>query len=132
MDQSHYVVPRGRQIKTQPIPAGTRLQGVWLASKTYAGDDFSSTTAWGDQFSREGRFTHQEREQITVNGRVLEKPIKNHKSPSAEDKSGYYEFNGNNLVLKYDNGVVHHLPTFTLNAELKQIWFRGGVLSQDQ
>jgi hypothetical protein len=132
MDQSHYVVPRGRQIKTQPIPAGTRLQGVWLASKNYTGDDFSSTRAWGDQFSREGRFTHQQREQITVNGRVLEKPKKNHKSPSGEDKSGYYEFNGNNLVLKYDNGVVQHLPTFTLDTELNQIWFRGGVLSQDR
>ncbi|MEJ2620438.1 MAG: hypothetical protein P8163_09295 [Candidatus Thiodiazotropha sp.] len=90
VDKSHYVVPRGQQLKTQPIPVGTRLQGTWLASKTYTGDDFASTTAWGDQFSRDGRFTNQKREQLKVKGKVLKKPKKSLEQLPGEEQTGYY------------------------------------------
>ncbi|MEW8365286.1 MAG: hypothetical protein AB2700_03535 [Candidatus Thiodiazotropha taylori] len=131
MDRSHYVVPRGRQSKTQPIPAGTRLDGEWLASTTYRGEDFASTTAWGDRFSRDGRFTNRKSETVRVNGEVLGEGKKRSNVQPSEDQRGHYEFDGYNLVLRYANGVVYHLPTFTLDADFKQIWFRGGVLSQN-
>ncbi|MCG7984156.1 MAG: hypothetical protein JAY90_15570 [Candidatus Thiodiazotropha lotti] len=130
-DRSHYVVPRGRQLKTQPIPAGTRLEGEWLASTTYHGEDFVSTTAWGDQFSRDGRFTNQNSELIKVNGRMLESNRKHSKQLAGEDDTGHYEFDGYSLVLKYQSGDVRHLPTFTLDGDFKQIWFRGRLLSQN-
>ncbi|MEW8626158.1 MAG: hypothetical protein AB2551_10425 [Candidatus Thiodiazotropha sp.] len=131
MDRSHYVVPRGRQIKTQPIPAGTRLEGEWLASTTYRGEDFASTTAWGNRFSRDGRFTNQKTEIVEVNGRLLGVGEKRLNQLPGENQRGHYEFDGYSLVLKYQSGVVRYLPTFTLDTDFKRIWFRGGLLSQN-
>ncbi|MCG8097489.1 MAG: hypothetical protein JAZ05_00200, partial [Candidatus Thiodiazotropha taylori] len=77
------------------------------------------------------RFTNRKSETVRVNGEVLGEAEKQSNVQPSEDQRGHYEFDGYNLVLRYANGVVYHLPTFTLDADFKQIWFRGGVLSQN-
>jgi hypothetical protein len=70
-DKSCYVVPKGRQKKTEPIPLGVRLEGEWLASTTHTGPDFSSTKSWGERLNKEGRFVNFSRKEVKLNGKKI-------------------------------------------------------------
>jgi hypothetical protein len=65
------VIPKGKQMRTKPIPAGTRLEGNWNATTTYIGSDFSSSSSWGVLLSKDGRFVNYSRETLRVNGSNL-------------------------------------------------------------
>jgi hypothetical protein len=70
-DKSYYVVPKGRQKKTEPIPLGVRLEGEWLASTTHTCPDFSSTKYWGERLNKQGRFVNFSRKEVKVNGKKI-------------------------------------------------------------
>jgi len=44
------------------------------------------------------------------------------------DRQGWYEFDGYNLALKYDNGKIEHLLTFSVGENFSTIWFNNGAL----
>jgi hypothetical protein len=51
---------------------------------------------------------------------------KNNKPGS--DRKGWYEFDGYNLTLKFDNGKVKRLLTFMADKDATTVWFKGGPL----
>ncbi|MES9941047.1 MAG: hypothetical protein ABW104_09960 [Candidatus Thiodiazotropha sp. 6PLUC2] len=130
VDKSHYVVPKGKQKKTEPIPFGTHLQGVWLASSTHSGSDFSSTEFRGERFTKAGRFVNINRKEVKVNGKKINKDDGRGSLQPDDDQKGLYEFDGYSLTIRYDNGDEWRIPTFTLDGRLKYIWFRGVLLDQ--
>jgi hypothetical protein len=127
-DKKHYVFPEGKQIKTKPIPAKTRLKGDWDASVIYKGSDFTSGDTWGGALDKEGRFVNFSRKILQVNGSDLSKNHDNERKPNPSEM-GFYEFDGYSLTLKYDDGGVYHFPTFTIDDKLTSIWYRGHLLS---
>ncbi|MEJ2613183.1 MAG: hypothetical protein P8179_24810 [Candidatus Thiodiazotropha sp.] len=129
-DKSYYVVPKGKQKKTEPIPFGVRLEGEWLTSTTYTGPDFSSTNSWGEHLNKEGRFVNISRKEVKVNGKKINRDDGALNLQPGDDEIGLYEFDGYSLTIKYDNGYERHIPTFTLGDGYKRIWFRGRLLNQ--
>jgi hypothetical protein len=127
VDRQHYVIPKGKQIRSNPIPAGTRLKGDWNRTTTYTGSDFSSSTSRGGILSKDGRFVNYSRDVVQVNGTNLggESQLE-----PEHDKMGAYRFDGYNLTLTYDNGEVYHIPAFTTDDKFEHIWYRVGLLKR--
>jgi hypothetical protein len=125
VDKKHYVIPKGKQIKSKPIPAGTHLKGDWNRTNTYTGSDFTSSNSRGGILNKDGRFVHYSKDVVQVNGSNLGRESQHEPD---HDEMGLYEFEGYNLTLKYDNGDVHYLPTFTTDEEFEHIWFRNSLL----
>jgi hypothetical protein len=127
ISKENYVIPKGTQIKSKPIPRGTRLEGDWHQTTIYKGSDFSVSSSWGVRLSKDGRFVNYSTETVQANGSNLSKQ-QPHKPGS--DEIGVYQFDGYSLTLKYDNGNVSHLPAFSLDDTHERIWFRGGLLKR--
>jgi hypothetical protein len=127
-DRKRYAFPKGKQLKTKPIPAKTRLKGDWGASVIYKGSDFTSGDTWGEVLNKEGRFVNYAKKILRANGSDLSKNYDKARKPSPNEM-GLYEFDGYSLTLKYDDGGVYHIPTFTIDDKLTRIWYRGRLLS---
>ncbi|MEW8626159.1 MAG: hypothetical protein AB2551_10430 [Candidatus Thiodiazotropha sp.] len=152
IEQKHYKAPSGKQIKSLPIPAGTRLSGDWGSSSSFVSLDFSDVSFWGVYLDDNGRFkryyrntkqaggsmgvgplvtAHNSDEFSAVNviGNTVGGGSSTRRAPN-KNRIGSYEFDGYTLILKYDSGVVKYLPTFALNERFSGIWFEGGYLSK--
>ncbi len=55
VDRKHYVIPRGGQVVARPIPAGTRLEGKWSNSSSFASLDVSIVNFSGVKLDKNGR-----------------------------------------------------------------------------
>jgi hypothetical protein len=155
-DKKNFVIPKGHQIIAKPIPAGTRLDGKWGNTSTYSSLDFSSTSFWGVILDKSGRFTKYHSNimggggEITGGGGPLVTSISNDEGSatsiigsnvgggsskknnrSGSDRMGRYEFDGYNLTLTFDNGLVKRLLTFTTGDDFRTLWFEGGDLSRE-
>ncbi|MES9833877.1 MAG: hypothetical protein ABW139_16700 [Candidatus Thiodiazotropha sp. DIVDIV] len=156
IDSKKYIIPKGRQIKGQPVPPATRLQGKWQNSSSYTSLDFSHTSFWGVFLSKDGRFRKYRNDMMQGGGEMSGNgPLvttysnekgsvtsvigsnvgggsssKNNRADS--DRVGSYEFDGFNLTLRFDNGVEKLLPTFTTSDKFNTIWFDGGSLGRDK
>jgi hypothetical protein len=152
VDRNHFVIPSGRQVKGKPIPPGTRLNGEWGASSSYASLDFSSTSFWGVFLNQSGRFKKYRNDMMQAGGEMEYKgPMittyhddegsvtsvigsnvgggsrrKNNRPDS--DRIGAYAFEGYTLILRYDNGVEKRLVTFATSDDFRGIWFEDGLL----
>jgi hypothetical protein len=153
IDRKHYTSPKGKQMRSIPIPAGTRLSGNWGWSSSFSSLDFSSVSFWGVYLDKKGRFKRYSNNSMQAGGPMALYPADlvaaysddegsvvaiigerigggsstKRKGPNSH-RVGSYEFAGYNLILKYDNGVVRHLPTFATDDKLNGIWFEGGRL----
>lgn len=155
VDQKKFVAPKGSQIVARPIPAGTRLDGDWGSSSTYSSLDFSSTSFWGVILNKDGRFKKYHSNMMQAGGQINGgvgpmvtttsndqgsatsvigsnvgggSSTKNNKS--GNHRMGRYEFDGYNLTLTFDNGLVKRLLTFTTSDKLQSFWFEGGGLAR--
>ena len=146
--------PTGSQYVALPFKKGSRLQGDWgsASSSGMIVSGFSSVHWWGVIFTKDGRFKKR-RSGSTQSGGVVGMDTlittaysdkgtatsvsgpgiagggtrkSNH--PDAE-RMGEYEFDGYRLTLKYDDGRVVHLATFTTKDQ-GSIWFEGNSLSK--
>lgn len=154
IERKHYKVPEGKQIKTVPIPKGTRLTGDWGASSSFVSLDFSDISFWGVILNKDGRFKryHRNTKQagasvgspfgfgdlvtaynsdeysaVTVVGERVGGGSSTRRKTD-KNRIGSYEFDGYTLILKYDSGVVKYLPTFATSDKFRGIWFEGGYL----
>ncbi|MCG7872634.1 MAG: hypothetical protein JAZ11_11090 [Candidatus Thiodiazotropha lotti] len=152
IEQKHFKAPSGRQIRSLPIPAGTRLSGDWGSSSSFVSLDFSDVSFWGVYLDDNGRFKRYRRNTKQAGGSMGVGPLvtahsadefsavniigntvgggSSTRRPPNKNRIGSYEFDGYTLVLKYDSGVVKYLPTFALNERFSGIWFEGGYLSK--
>jgi hypothetical protein len=155
IDRKHYSAPYGKQMRSIPIPAGTRMQGDWGGSSSFGSLDFSSVSFWGIQLDKSGRFkrysnnmmqagglgagypsdlvtaySDEEGSVVTVIGENIGGGTRSKSNRPNSHRIGSYEFDGYNLTLKYDNGVQRHLPTFATDDSFRGIWFEGGRLSR--
>jgi hypothetical protein len=155
IDRKQYSTPYGKQMRSVPIPAGTRLQGDWGGSSSFVSLDFSSVSFWGVWLDKNGRFRRYRNNSMQAGGPMANYPsdlvtgysddegsivtvigpnvgggtrTKNNRPDS--HRIGSYEFDDYNLTLKYDNGVERRLPTFATNDSFRSIWFEGGRLSR--
>ena len=46
------------------------------------------------------------------------------------DRQGWYEFDGYNLTLKFDNGLTTQMLTFTTGDNYRQLWFEGDSMQR--
>ncbi len=154
IERRNYKVPKGKQIKTVPIPKGTRLTGDWGASSSFVSMDFSDISFWGVMLNSDGRFKRYRRNTkqaggsvgspfgfgdlvtaynsdeysgVNVIGERVGGGSSTRRKPNS-NRIGSYEFDGYTLTLKYDSGVVKYLPTFGTSDEFRGIWFEGGYL----
>jgi hypothetical protein len=153
IEQKTFKAPTGTQMKSVQIPPGTRLSGDWGTSSTYVSLDFSDVTFWGVYLDNKGRFKRYRRNSKQAGGPMGVGPLvtahnsdgfssvtvigntvgggSSTRRPPNKNRTGSYQFDGYTLILKYDNGVVKHLPTFALSEEISGIWFEGDYLSKD-
>jgi hypothetical protein len=151
---NRFEAPRGDQIVTTPIPAGTRLEGTWSGASSYYSLGYSSSSFWGVTLDKHGRFhkyrnsmrqgggesggggplitsaSNDEGTAISVIGSQVGGGGSTKKRSTASDREGRYEFDGYNLTLSYDNGEIKHFPTFRIGDDYSSIWFEGGDLSR--
>jgi hypothetical protein len=153
INRKNYTSLKEIQMRSIPIPAGTRLSGNWGLSSSFSSLDFSSVSFWGVHLDNEGRFKRysnntmqaggpmslypaemvtaykdDEGSVINITGEWIGGSSSTRRKGSNSHRVGSYEFDGYNLILKYDNGVVRHLPTFATDDKLKGIWFEGSRL----
>jgi hypothetical protein len=142
-----YKAPSGKQFIAIPIKKGTRIHGNWGSSSSFSNGNFSSVRFWGIKFSSKGRFNKYKNGMMQGGGEMNSagpllttawddegtttsvigsnigggKKTKNNKPGS--DRMGWYEFENYTLVLKYDNGTVERIPSFSKDTKsLKTIW----------
>ncbi|MES9954357.1 MAG: hypothetical protein ABW104_16085 [Candidatus Thiodiazotropha sp. 6PLUC2] len=154
-DRNQFKLPRGTQMVAKPVPKGTKLDGTWGSTSSSTSLDFSSTSFWGVTLDKQGRFKKyrssmmQGGGEITGGGGPMVTSISNDEGSatsvigsnvgggssrknkgSASHRMGSYEFDGYNLTLRYDNGRVKHLATFTTGDNYSSIWFENGDLNR--
>lgn len=152
IEQKQFKTPTGKQIRSMPIPAGTRLSGDWGSSSSFVSLDFSDVSFWGVYLDDSGRFKRYRSNTKQAGGSMGVGPLvtahnsdefsavnvignsvgggSSTRRPPNKNRVGSYEFDGYTLILKYDSGVVKYLPTFALNDRFSGIWFEGGYLSK--
>ncbi|MES9945839.1 MAG: hypothetical protein ABW080_12850 [Candidatus Thiodiazotropha sp.] len=157
VDRKNFVIPKGSQTVARPIPSGTRLEGSWQASSSFSASNASITSFWGVRLDKQGRFEKFSRSLSQSGGEVSgglgplvttmaddEGAVTSvigsnigggtstkYNNPKS-DRNGWYEFDGYNLTLKFDNGKIKRLLTFTTDEKTRVIWFEGGSLSRDK
>jgi hypothetical protein len=153
-NREKYSLPRGRQMIGKPIPPGTRLEGTWSDSSSYSSLGYSSSSFWGVTLDKQGRFRKYRNSMMQAGGMsggggplvtsasndegsalsVIGNSVgggSSRKSNSPEAKrSGSYYFDGYNLTLTFDSGLVKRVATFTTGEDYNSIWFDGGDLSR--
>jgi hypothetical protein len=152
-DRHRFELPRGRQIVARPIPPGTRLEGTWGGSSSYTSLDFSSSSFWGITLNKQGRFrkysssmmqgggmsgagplvtaaSDDEGSAVSVIGNSVGGGSSKRKNSPESNRSGSYYFDGYNLTLTYDNGIIKRVATFTTGDNFYSIWIEGGDLSR--
>jgi hypothetical protein len=141
-----YRVPKNIQKKSMPIPAGTRFSGDWGDVSSFVSYNFSDVSFWGVVLGKNGRFERYSRRSMQGGGGGMPGGLvtsysdddgsvtsvvgenvgggkrTKRKGPNSH-RMGTYKFDGYNLILEYDNGVVKHLPTFATDRKFKGIWF---------
>jgi hypothetical protein len=154
VDRKNYTVPRGDQIVAKPIAAGTKLDGTWKGSSTFSSLDVSITNFWGVHLTKEGRFEKfsnslaqgggemsggaiqplvtaykdDEGSSVSVIGSNIGGGTSTKNNRPGSDRKGWYEFDGYNLILKFDNGKIKRLLTFTTDTQTNTIWFEDDPL----
>jgi hypothetical protein len=152
-DRNKFVIPRGEQIVAKPIAQGTKLDGTWKGSSTFNSLDVSVTNFWGVHLSKEGRFekfrnslaqgggevtglgepmvtsySDDEGTSVSVIGSSIGGGGSKKSNKPGSDRKGWYEFDGYNLTLKFDNGKIKRLLTFSTDKDIDVIWFEDGPL----
>jgi hypothetical protein len=153
IDRKNYAKPDGKQSKTYPIPKGTRLSGKWGASRSSFDIHYSSASFWGVWLDKDGRFkkyhngsmqagsvgvagglvtaySSDKGSSVSALGSHVGGGTHTRKNGPDSHRMGSYEFDGYNLILKYDNGMVKHLAAFATDDKFRGIWFEGGRLSR--
>ncbi|MEJ2621640.1 MAG: hypothetical protein P8163_15680 [Candidatus Thiodiazotropha sp.] len=153
-NRQKYSLPRGRQMIGKPIPPGTRLEGIWSDSSSYSSLGYSSSSFWGVTLDKQGRFRKYRNSMMQAGGMsggggplvtstsnnegsalsVIGNSVgggssRKNSSPEAK-RSGSYYFDGYNLTLSFDSGLVKRVATFTTGENYHSIWFDGGDLSR--
>jgi hypothetical protein len=153
IDRAEYTLPVGEQMKASPIPAGTHLDGDFTTSSSYSNFFSSRSSFWGVILSKDGRFLEHSRSMmqsggemmgngplataissdegtsVSIIGSVAGGGSSTKSKRSKSHREGTYEFNGYNLTLKYDDGRVKHLLTFSTTDKLDDIWYDGDLFS---
>jgi hypothetical protein len=139
-----------------PGKAGQRLQGRWGAGSSSADIAGSSYRLWGVTFTRDGRFTKDNRggsanstfmqtggqpainssyddngSSTSVSGGHYTIQTGKKKNPNG-NREGTYSIDGYTLTLRYDNGQVARMPFFFSDNEHKSLWFEGNRLDIDE
>jgi hypothetical protein len=153
VERNDYVVPRGDQVVAVPITSSTKLDGTWKGSSTFSSLDVSVTNFWGVHFSKDGRFekfsnslaqgggevtgmggpmvtaySDDEGSTVSVIGSNIGGGSSTKYNRPESDLKGWYEFDGYNLTLKFDNGKIKRLLTFMTGDDASTIWFEDGPL----
>jgi hypothetical protein len=156
VDRKEFVVPSGNQIVAKPLATGTKLDGTWKGSSTFSSLDVSVTSFWGVRLSKDGRFEKfnnslaqgggevtgmggpmvtayrdDEGSTVSVIGSNIGGGTSTKSNRPGSDRKGWYEFDGYNLTLKFDNGKIKRLLTFTTGNDVDIIWFEDGPLLRE-
>lgn len=152
-DRKTFSAPNGTQSIAHKVRKGTRLDGDWGSSSSFAVGEFSSVSFWGVKFSSKGRFMKYQNGMTQSGGEmnglgplvtaawdddgavtaVIGSNVgggsRSKSNKSGSDRMGWYEFEEYSLVLKFDNGTVEYVPAFS-NGEssVDMLWFGDGSL----
>jgi hypothetical protein len=157
VDRNDYVVPRGDQTVAKPVAPGTKLDGTWKGSSTFSSLDVSVTNFWGVRLIKDGRFekfknslaqgggevtgmggpmvtaySDDEGSTVSVIGSNIGGGTSTKYNKPGSDRKGWYEFDGYNLTLKFDNGKIKRILTFTTGKDVGTIWFEDGPLLREK
>ncbi|MGH1541859.1 MAG: hypothetical protein ACRBHB_15645 [Arenicella sp.] len=152
-DRKKYNAPNGTQFVAYPVAPGTRLDGDWSSSSSFAVGEFSSVSFWGVKFSSKGRFVKYQNGMTQAGGEMNDLgPLvtsawnddgavtavigssvgggsRSVSQNPASDRMGWYEFEGYGLVLKFDSGRIERVPAFSDEVDtLETLWFDSGTL----
>lgn len=156
VDSNRYTMPKGNQSIAKPIARGTRLNGTWMRSESMMTTHYSSVKRWGYHLTEDGRFekffnssnqaggestgtgplvtsfSDDEGSITTVTGSDIGGGVSSKSNRPKADRQGWYEFDGYNLKLKFDNGTEKHTLTFSVGDDMGTIWIDGEGLQRSK